>query len=86
VYRALPGSERVSETLARRTLWTTVRGQLTVDGCLTAQLLEHLGRPRQSIARLAHRDVEDELLDAELPHGVVGLFRLENLLEPKIRD
>jgi hypothetical protein len=46
---------------------------LRVDGRLTAQLLEHLGGTGETITRLADRDVEDELLDAELPHGVGGL-------------
>ena len=45
---------------------------LGVDGGLTAELLEHLGRTRQSVTRLADGDVEDELLDAKLPHGVGG--------------
>lgn len=54
-------------------------GVLTVDGGLTAQLLEHLGRTSESITRLADADVQDELLDAQLAHGVRGLvlsFRL----------
>lgn len=45
---------------------------LAVDGSLTGQLLKHLGRTGQTITRLADGDVEDELLDAELPHGVGG--------------
>lgn len=45
---------------------------LAVDGSLTAQLLEHLGGTSKSVTRLAHGDVEDELLDAKLPHGVGG--------------
>ena len=45
---------------------------LAVDRSLTAQLLEHLGRSGQTITRLADGDVEDQLLDAELPHGVGG--------------
>lgn len=45
---------------------------LGVDGSLTAELLEHLGGTGQSVTRLADGDVEDELLDAELPHGVGG--------------
>ena len=44
----------------------------TVDWGLAAQLLEHLRRSRQSISRLADRDIQDELLDAELFHRVVG--------------
>ena len=46
---------------------------LGVDGCLTGQLLEHLGCSGQSITRLSHTDIEDELLDLEFPHRVVGL-------------
>jgi len=46
---------------------------LGVDGRLTGQLLEHFGGTGETIARLADGDVEDELLDAELPHGVGGL-------------
>ena len=50
-----------------------VDAQRTVDGGLTGQLLEHLGGTSETITRLADGDVEDELLDAELPHGVGGL-------------
>lgn len=46
---------------------------LGVDRSLTGQLLEHLRGTGQAITRLADGDVEDELLDAELPHGVGGL-------------
>lgn len=46
---------------------------LGVDGGLTGQLLEHLRGTGETITRLANGDVEDELLDAELPHGVGGL-------------
>lgn len=46
---------------------------LGVDGGLTAELFEHLGRTGETITRLADGDVEDELLDAKLPHGVGGL-------------
>ena len=45
----------------------------TVDGSLTAQLLEHLGGTSKSVTRLTNRDVQDELGDAELAHGVAGL-------------
>ena len=48
----------------------------TVDGRLTGQLLEHLGGTGQSVTRLADRDVEDELLDAKLAHGVLSLLSL----------
>ena len=53
--------------------------RLTVDGGLTAKLLKHLGRASEPITRLADTDVEDELLDAQLAHGVcvpVLSFRL----------
>lgn len=46
---------------------------LGVDGSLTGQLLEHLGGTGESITRLADGDVEHELLDAKLAHGVGGL-------------
>lgn len=46
---------------------------LGVDGSLTGQLLEHLGGTSESVTRLADRDVKNELLDAELAHGVGGL-------------
>lgn len=55
-------------------------GQRTVDRSLTAQLLQHLGGTGQSVTRLADGDVQDELLDAELPHGVLGLLRLQNIV------
>lgn len=48
----------------------------TVDRSLTRQLLKHLGGTGQSVTRLADGDVEHELLDAELPHGVLGFLRL----------
>lgn len=46
---------------------------LAVDGSLTAQLLQNLGGTGQSVTRLADGDVEHELLDAQLAHGVCGL-------------
>lgn len=48
----------------------------TVDRSLTAQLLQHLGGTGQSVTRFTDRDVQDELLDAKLPVGVLGLLRL----------
>jgi hypothetical protein len=48
---------------------------------LTGQLFQHLGGTGKSVTRLADRDVQDELLDAELPHGVLGLLgRLKSIL------
>jgi hypothetical protein len=49
----------------------------TVDRSLTAQLLQHLGGTGQSVTRFANGDVEDELLNAKLAHGVLSLLRLE---------
>lgn len=46
--------------------------QRTVHRSLTRQLLQHLCRPRQPITRLADGDVEHELLDTQLAHGVAG--------------
>jgi len=46
----------------------------TVDGCLTAQLLEHLCGTSKSVTRLADGDVEDELLNLQLPHGVLAFL------------
>jgi len=40
---------------------------------LTRQLLEHLCGTGKSVTRFADGDVEDELLDAQFPHGVGGL-------------
>jgi hypothetical protein len=46
----------------------------TVDRSLTGQLLEHLGGTGKSVTRLADGDVQDELLDAQLTHGVGSLL------------
>jgi hypothetical protein len=46
---------------------------LGVDGGLTRQLLENLGGTSEPVTRLSDGDVEDELLDAKLAHGVGGL-------------
>lgn len=50
------------------------RAYRTVDWGLTRQLLEHLGGTGQSVTRLSDGDVEDDLLDLQLPHGVGGLL------------
>lgn len=84
MYRALPvlrGKRIVRDDglgfldSSRVEIWS--KEQHTVDGGLTAQLLEHLGRTSESITRLADGDVQNELLDAEIPHGVLGLLRLK---------
>jgi len=56
-------------------LASTYRGfeRRTVDWRLTAQLLEHLGGSRQSVTGLAHGDVQDQLLDAQLAHWIAAL-------------
>ena len=41
-----------------------------VDGCLTAQLLQHFRCSCQSVTRFADGDVEDKLLDAKFAHRV----------------
>lgn len=46
---------------------------LGVDGSLTGELLEHLGGTSKSVTRLSNGDVQNELLNAELAHGVGGL-------------
>ena len=46
----------------------------TVDRSLTAQLFQHLRSAGQSVTRFSDRDVEDELLDAEILHGVAALL------------
>lgn len=50
--------------------------RLAVNRSLTAQLFQHLSSTGESITGFANRDVEDEFLDAELPHGVGGVFSL----------
>ena len=50
---------------------------LGVNWSLTGKLLEHLCCTSQTITTLADRDVEHQFLDAELPHGVLGLVRLQ---------
>lgn len=55
------------------------KGGRTVDGSLTTELLEYFRRSGQSITRFADGYVEDEFVDAEFPHGVLGFvfaFRL----------
>lgn len=46
---------------------------LAVNRGLTAQLLEHLSSTSESVTRFADRNVEHELLDAQLAHGVGAL-------------
>lgn len=55
------------------------KGGHTVDGSLTTELLEHFRRSGQPITRFSDGNVEDEFVDAEFPHGVLGFvfaFRL----------
>ncbi len=49
------------------------RPRHTVHGCLSAQLFQHFGGFGESVARFADGDVHDQLLDAELPHGIRAL-------------
>ena|ERR1700686_4682287 len=53
---------------------------LAVDRSLTAQLFQDLGCSGQSITTLANRDVEDEFLDFDVPHGICGFFIARGLL------
>lgn len=46
---------------------------LGVDGSLTGQVLEDLGSTSKTITGLTNRDVEAELGDLDVPHGVVLL-------------
>lgn len=46
----------------------------TVDGGLTRQLLKHLGGTGESVTRFTDGDVQNELLNLKLPHGVAGLL------------
>jgi len=46
---------------------------LGVDGSLTRQLLKHLRGTSKSVTRLTDGDVQHELLDAQLAHGVGAL-------------
>ena len=45
----------------------------TVDGSLTTQLLQDFGSTSETITRFADGNVEDELVDAQLTHGVGAL-------------
>lgn len=65
------GFSRLQLLISRsRFLQEGSREILTVDRGLAAQLFKHLGCAGKSIARFADGDVQDELLDAEFPHGV----------------
>jgi hypothetical protein len=48
--------------------------KLTVDGGLTRKLLKDLGSSSESVTRLSDGDVQNELLNLQLPHGVVCLL------------
>lgn len=71
---------------SRHTIFLFKDFKLTVDGGLTRKLLEHLGGTSKSVTRLANRDVQDELLDAELPHRVLGLLGLQSIVLEMIVD
>jgi len=72
VYRALPIVENAQSHAS--TNGKNRSQELTVDRCLSTQLFKYFGGTGKSITRLADGDVEDEFLDAELPHGVGTLF------------
>ena len=52
------------------------------DGVLATELLQHLGGSGETITALTDGDVEDELLDLDLPHWVAQ-FLLRSLQNPK---
>jgi hypothetical protein len=54
--------------------WSTEAGIRTVDRSLTAQLFQNLSSTGKSVTRLSDGDVEDDLLDAQLLHGVRALI------------
>merc|ERR1719300_475947 len=53
---------------------------LGVDGLLASQLLQHLGGTGQTIAGLAHADVQAQLPDAQLTHRVLLAFGILAIL------
>jgi hypothetical protein len=57
--------------LFKQNNWSPTLG---VHGLLASQLFQHLGGTSQSVTRLAHTDVEAELANTQLPHGVLGLL------------
>lgn len=69
MYRALPEGG-LDERRAAILPWA----KRTVDRSLTRQLLEHLGGTGESVTRFTDGDVQNELLNLELPHGVVCLL------------
>jgi hypothetical protein len=42
----------------------------TVDWSLAAELFKHFGSASESVTRFADRNVQDQLVDTEFPHGV----------------
>lgn len=54
---------------------------LAVDGGLASQLLEHLGGTSQTITTLTNTNVDTELLDLDVAHGVAVLGLLGFLYE-----
>lgn len=52
---------------------------LRVHGGLTSELLKHLGSASKTITRLTDADVDDDLLNLDLAHLVLGLGLLGNL-------
>lgn len=48
-------------------------GLRTVDWGLTTELFEYFGGTSESVTRFTNRNVQNQLVDAELPHGVDAL-------------
>ena len=42
----------------------------TVDWSLTAELFQHFGSTSESVTRFAYRNVQDQFVDTEFPHGI----------------
>ena len=54
----------------------------TVDRSLTAQLFQDFGSTSETITRFTDRDIEDELVNAQLTHRVGALvFAFRHLVE-----
>lgn len=61
--------ERMVKRARNKTHWGRKR-TLSVNGLLTRDLLQHTSSLGDSIARLTNANVDDELLNADVTHGV----------------
>lgn len=51
---------------------TNKREISTVDGRLATELFEHFCCSCQSVTGFADRDIENQFINAEFPHGILG--------------